>query len=161
MLRLHRINPYSIFARINRWWCQLRLLSFILISFHFLTICTNFPFILVPWGEIMTLSPQQRLHVCSVRWDTIAAAAVDSASNTPGRGRFLCLPFLGGRRRWSHFSEPMAIGTSYDDAPAASDISADYHASRDASVVDPAASEEDLHPKSSDTSPADADNRTI
>ena len=55
----------------------------------------------------------------------------------------------------------MAIGTSYDDVPAVSDLSADQHTSRDAFVIDPATSDEDLHPNFSNPSPADADDRTI
>ena len=39
-----RVNiTYITFARVNRW-CQLHILSFILSSFYFLTICANFPF---------------------------------------------------------------------------------------------------------------------
>ena len=94
----------NIFAHINKW-CQLCLLSFILSSFYFLAICANSPFLLVPLGEILMPSPRSRSRVCSAGWDTVAVAA-DPASDTPGRGLFLCRPFLGGRRKQSLCSEP-------------------------------------------------------
>ena len=64
---------------------------------------------------------------------------------------------LDGAVVWS----PAAIGTSHGDAPTAYDLSDDHRASRDAYDVDPAASDEDLHPNSGDLSPADAGDRTI
>ena len=72
-------------------------LSFILYSFHLITICANFPCILVPLVDILMPSPQSwsRLRICSSGWDT---ADADTVFNTPGWGRFICRTLIGGRR---------------------------------------------------------------
>ena len=108
---------------------------FILSSFYLLTICANFPFILVPWNEILTPFPKSWSNIYSSGWDTVATTIVDPESDTPGRGRFLCSPFLGRRWRRIRCSDPTSVEISHDYAPTDFDLSYDHHASRDASVV--------------------------
>ena len=53
---------------------------------YFLTHFANFPFLLVPIGEILTPSPRPYVH--SSGCDTVTAAAADPTSNTQGRATF-------------------------------------------------------------------------
>ena len=119
------------------------------------------PFLLVPQRKIMTPSLRSQSNVCSVGWDPVSAVTADPASAMPGQGRFLCQTFLVRRQRRRRCLEPAEIVTSHNDTPDASDLSVDHHASRDASVVEPAASDEDLHPDSGDMSRANAGYRPI
>ena len=82
------------FARINRSGIRF-VLYFILSPFYFLVICTNFPFILVPTGDILMSFLQSR--VCNSEQDT-AAAVADPASNTPGRAASFVVRYLLGDR---------------------------------------------------------------
>ena len=74
-------------------------ISFILSSFHFPTIFSNFPFCL--------RQPQIKpLHRSLRVYSTFLTATIsDPASNYMGQGQLLCRPPLFSRRIWSHFLE--------------------------------------------------------
>ena len=79
-------------------------LLFILFSFYFLTICANFPFLLVPPDKILMPSLRLQSRVCSARRTTIATAT-NPEYNMTGRGYLLCLSLLVGRGIWGYCLE--------------------------------------------------------
>ena len=95
-----------VFCTHQQKWRQLCfLLSFIL----FLTICISFHFLLVPPGVILMPSPRSWSHALSAGGYTVAITAAATASDTMGRGPFICKQLLSGRRRRNHCLEPTVV----------------------------------------------------
>ena len=102
---VHYFCGLMFFTSISRSFINF-VLSFILSSFYFLTICASFPFLLVPPGNIMMAVPLSGSRVLSSGGYTLSATSVDPAYDMPGWGILLCQPFLGRINIWSRCSDP-------------------------------------------------------